>query len=136
MNLPLWYEDGLKFKCTGCGACCTGDPGYVWLSVEDIERLATHFKLDEATFLKRYTRNVSGRISLIEIAPSYDCILLKDNKCTAYDARPKQCRKFPWWPSTTESKEAWDGTRNECEGINHPDGKHYTKDEIQKLLSE
>ena len=27
-----WYaEEGLAFECTGCGDCCTGAPGYVWV---------------------------------------------------------------------------------------------------------
>ena len=39
MNEP-WYSDGLKFDCTGCGDCCTGDPGYVWVSRAEIEALA------------------------------------------------------------------------------------------------
>ena len=25
-----WYRDGLRFQCTQCGNCCTGDPGVVW----------------------------------------------------------------------------------------------------------
>ena len=35
-----WYRDGLAFSCTRCGACCTGAPGYVWVSAEEIEQLA------------------------------------------------------------------------------------------------
>ena len=35
-----WYRDGLAFSCTRCGACCTGGPGYVWVSPEEIEELA------------------------------------------------------------------------------------------------
>ena len=29
---PEWYRDGLRFECTRCGACCTGAPGYVWVT--------------------------------------------------------------------------------------------------------
>mgnify|MGYP001609693579 CR=1 FL=1 len=53
-----WLEDGLKFHCTGCGKCCTGSPGFVWLSEEDIQRLSTFFQLEEKEFLKRYTRRI------------------------------------------------------------------------------
>ena len=24
-----WYNDGLRFTCTRCGHCCTGEPGFV-----------------------------------------------------------------------------------------------------------
>ena len=37
-----WFKDGLRFTCTGCGDCCSGAPGFVWVSEEDIERLANH----------------------------------------------------------------------------------------------
>ena len=38
-NQP-WYADGLSFTCTQCGNCCTGGPGYVWISDMEIDRLA------------------------------------------------------------------------------------------------
>ena len=28
---PTWYADGLRFTCTQCGNCCTGQPGFVWI---------------------------------------------------------------------------------------------------------
>ena len=36
-----WYRDGLRFECTRCGACCTGAPGYVWVTPEGMNGLAT-----------------------------------------------------------------------------------------------
>ena len=32
MNPDTWYHLGLRFQCTGCGDCCTGAPGYVWIN--------------------------------------------------------------------------------------------------------
>jgi len=29
-----WYADGLSFTCTCSGNCCTGGPGFVWMSEE------------------------------------------------------------------------------------------------------
>jgi hypothetical protein len=40
MDEHPWYKDGLRFTCTGCGDCCTGAPGYVWVNKEEIEALA------------------------------------------------------------------------------------------------
>ena len=40
-----WYTDGLKFTCSGCGDCCTGAPGYVWVNKQEVSALA---KLVEA----------------------------------------------------------------------------------------
>lgn len=128
-----WYQEGLRFKCTQCGQCCTGEPGYVWLSSADIERLSKHFNMSQEAFLKTYTRRVGKRISLLEDAKTYDCILLKNRRCSAYDARPIQCRRFPWWPSTIASKASWEDAKNFCEGIDHPEGKHFSKEEIADL---
>lgn len=134
--LDVWYKDGLRFKCTGCGECCTGAPGYVWLTDEDIDRLATHFKLTKEDFLKTHTRYVNGRYSLKESPPSYDCVFLQGKRCTIYDARPKQCRTFPFWPANLASKQAWNAAATYCEGINAEDAPLIPASLITKTLEE
>ena len=40
------------------------------------------------------------------------CIFLDDeNKCTIYEARPVQCRTYPFWPNVLQSVESWN---DEC----------------------
>lgn len=116
-----WFEDGLRFKCTGCGQCCTGSPGYVYLSLPDLERLAAHFQLSPQEFAKQYTKDVDGQYALLDHADSNDCIFLKDKKCTVYEARPTQCRTFPWWIYHLREPKEWEEASKRCEGINHPD---------------
>lgn len=128
--LDLWYKEGLSFKCTGCGGCCSKEPGYVWLTREDIEKASAYLKISTEQFLKNYTRIVNGRISLLEHA-NYDCIFLKQNRCTIYLGRPKQCRQFPFWKQNLSSKEAWEEAAQSCEGINHKDAPLLTLKEIQ-----
>ncbi len=114
-KLP-WYNEGLNFKCTGCGQCCTGAPGYVWITDDDIKKIAAHLNLTIEDFKGQYVRNVDGLKSLIEKS-NFDCIFLKENKCTIYHLRPAQCRTYPWWPGILESKERWLQTARHCEGI-------------------
>ncbi len=128
--MSIWYEKGLSFKCTGCGHCCSKEPGYVWLTEEDIAHFCNHLKLTKSEFLKTYTRQIGDRYSLLE-KPNYDCIFLKDNKCTAYLARPKQCRQFPFWKQNLSSKKAWREAASTCEGINHPDAPLLSLKEIE-----
>jgi hypothetical protein len=131
-----WYKDGLHFECTGCGKCCSGPPGYVWLSEQDIDSLSTHLNITQQVFIKEYTRSVNGRLSLLEKFRSYgeyNCIFLEGKLCKVYQARPVQCRTFPWWPRVLESQEEWMRTSTECEGI-RSDAPIVPKEEIAKQL--
>ncbi|MBS0622660.1 MAG: YkgJ family cysteine cluster protein [Verrucomicrobia bacterium] len=131
MALP-WYKEGLRFACTGCGKCCTGAPGVVWVSEEEISQIAQHLQVEVEKFRKRYVRVVEGRLSLKEYPVTWDCIFLKEGKkCSIYEVRPKQCRTYPWWASNLESPEAWKRAAAECEGI-RSDGPLFTKEEIER----
>src|SRR5262249_1390597 len=35
-----WYQDGLRFECTRCGKCCSGFPGFVWVSEAELQAIA------------------------------------------------------------------------------------------------
>lgn len=112
-----WYSQGLRFKCTECGQCCTGAPGYVWVSDEEIQTISEHLGLTIKEFAKQFLRYVNGRYALLEKPASYDCIFLNDKKCQIYQVRPTQCRTFPWWAQNLSSPEDWQEAANYCEGI-------------------
>src|SRR2546429_9965234 len=113
---PPWYAGGLSFTCTCCGNCCTGAPGFVWISEEEVDRLAEHLKLSRDQTLERYCRKIGSRISLKERRTpqgNYDCIFLVElppekekegqvahsrRVCGIYAVRPLQSRTWPiWW---------------------------------------
>ncbi|MDB6081531.1 MAG: hypothetical protein JWO53_803 [Chlamydiia bacterium] len=133
--LEIWYKDGLKFSCTQCGKCCGGSPGYAWVTEEEIQTIAEYLKISLEEFAKKYLRKVHGRWSLLEYSKTYDCIFLKEKKCSIYPVRPQQCRTFPWWTENLSSKEAWDETAERCEGI-HEDASLVPFEEIEKAKSE
>ncbi len=128
-------EEGLRFGCTQCGKCCTGEPGYVWLDEADIENLSTELKLSRQEFLKRYTRFVDDHYALLEMPRTFDCIFLEGKQCRVYKARPKQCGTFPFWPENLATKEAWEGTAKRCEGINS-DAPLVSLKRIKQVLEE
>lgn len=136
-KLPVlpWYKEGLSFNCTQCGACCTGSPGYVWISDEEIMEMASFLKVSLEEFIKKFTRSIYGRRALREDPKNYDCVFLKDNACTLYNSRPRQCRTYPWWPENLKSEEAWLEEAKRCEGINHKAAKTIPLEEIQQQLS-
>jgi len=117
MTAEKWYKGGLRFACTECGGCCTGGPGYVWVTPEEIEAIATFLNLSVEQFSRQYVRRVGQRYSLTERKTSYDCIFLKEKRCTIYPHRPKQCRTFPWWDENLKTPESWKTAAKECEGI-------------------
>src|SRR5438309_1083700 len=80
-----WYVDGLRFTCTQCGNCCTGGPGYVWISDEEIARLAAYLELSTEETIDLHCRRVGQRISLREHRTTrgeYDCTFLKEIEST------------------------------------------------------
>lgn len=127
-----WFKEGLRFTCTGCGKCCTGSPGYVYLSEKDVEDLASHFQLEVVQFLRKYTRLVDGQRALLDRPGSEDCIFLNNKQCTAYEKRPSQCRTFPWWIHHLREPSDWEEAAERCEGINHPDAPLVSAEEIEE----
>ena len=125
-----WYQDGLRFQCTQCGNCCTGAPGFVWVNQEEIEKLAALVEMTLEDFSARYVRAVGVRKSLIE-HDNGDCVFFdnKARKCTVYEARPQQCRTWPFWESNVETPEAWEETCESCPGSGK--GKLYSIDVIE-----
>ena len=115
----LWYADGLRFRCTQCGDCCTGAEGYVWVNQAEIDSMAAQLDVEPAEFERRFVRRVGIRRSLIE-RPGGDCVLLdaKTRRCTVYDQRPRQCKTWPFWDSNLKSPEAWDEAAAACPGCN------------------
>lgn len=131
-----WFQQGLRFKCTGCGKCCTGTPGYVWLLEEEIDKMAEFLQISREDFVKKYTRQVGNRLALKEVKRNqdYDCTFLKGKQCTIYGVRPKQCQTFPWWQEHLSSKEAWEEAAQGCEGINHPEAPLISIGEIKDKM--
>lgn len=133
-KLP-WYKNGLPFSCTECGKCCTGSPGAVWLTEDEIRAIAEARDETLEQVLLNYVRVIDGRYSLQERrrGSNYDCVFLDGKRCTIYEARPTQCRTYPWWPQNLESRDNWERTQRECEGINE-DAKVFSLEEIQSRL--
>jgi hypothetical protein len=136
---PLpWYKDGLKFKCTGCGKCCTGTKGLVFVTEDEIKGMAAFLNITSELFKRKYLKIRNNRYVLVEkksltVFGEFDCIFLKDKKCEVYGERPLQCRTYPWWPENLTSKESFALAALECEGISD-DAPIVTLQEITKHL--
>ena len=85
MNDLPWYHRGLRFQCKQCGACCTGDPGYVWVNKAEIAAMAAAIRVAVEEFERRFVRQVGVRKSLIEM-PGGDCVFFhgESRTCQVY----------------------------------------------------
>ncbi len=127
-----WYEDGLAFECTRCGKCCTGDPGYVWVTEEELSKIAAFLGRPVQEVREFYSRKARGQRSLREKSNG-DCIFYDRQKgCTIYPVRPPQCRTWPFWESNVATPEAWDHTCQVCPGSGQ--GEVIPVEEISRRL--
>lgn len=129
-----WWIEGLYFACLGCGRCCRGEPGAVWISDRNIKEAAVILELDEGHFRGLYVVKRRKRLSLRE-RPNGECVMYERERgsCRIYSVRPPQCALFPFWPSILISPEEWEKVSLDCPGIGQ--GRHYSAEEIAVLLS-
>jgi Fe-S-cluster containining protein len=139
MALPelerIWWQDGLYFSCTRCGACCGHDPGSVRFTGDELADMARSLGMSPAEFSRKFVWEKYGVKSLREL-PNFDCVFLI-NKCGAgckiYEVTPSQCKTFPFWPELLISKQAWDNYSLYCPGMNK--GKFYAFKEIAESMT-
>ena len=135
MSKPF-YSEGLRFECTRCSRCCRHAPGYVFLTLADLKRMAEAKRLNAVRFFEVYCREIDlygiSRVSLRE-REDYDCVFWEQGGCSVYEARPAQCRSYPFWSANLCSPEAWAALLEECPGAGH--GRLHSAAEIDAWLA-
>ncbi len=127
-----WYHAGLRFTCTRCGNCCTGEPGYVWVSDEEIDAIAKLRREPRDQVVGLYTR-ASSRGPTLREKGNGDCIFYdRSAGCTIYPVRPRQCRTWPFWESNLRTPETWSHTQRHCPGVGQ--GELIAVEEITRRL--
>jgi Fe-S-cluster containining protein len=120
----LMKQEGFSYAfdpsaCASCGGnCCTGESGNIFVSVTEITAIAKLLGMEEGEFRRTYLRKEVYRYSLKEkiVNGSHDCVFFNrsQNGCTIYQARPLQCRTFPFWDYF---RQRVDELKAECPGI-------------------
>ncbi len=136
-----------------CGNCCRGfNEGEVYLYKDDILRLAKFLNIkgkkglrqfaekylkviDDSFFWKELEAQRSRKYWFKTLAYKFTgknehCHFLKDNKCSVHEARPFQCRSFPFWQMMVSSRKNFEDYTKKCKGLQILKGKLYTKEEI------
>ena len=131
-----WWSEGIQFECQGSGKCCTshGEFGYVFLTLEDRQRMAKHLKISTLSFTRKYCDKLGPAFHLKEDTKNPDCMFLKNKRCSIYEGRPTQCRTWPFWPEVMAAKAWKKEVVSFCPGVGK--GRVWTPEEIQTRLKE
>jgi len=109
-------ETALRFECQpGCTACCE-QHGFVYLTEDDIPRIAAYLGQSVAEFEERSVFRTKNRRRLRVPGP-VRCEFLKDGGCSIHAVKPLQCRTFPYWPELVGHTRNWKDTAKYCPGI-------------------
>jgi len=129
-----FWNEGVRFECQGTGRCCVsrGNYGYVYLTLKDRQRLAKHIGLTTQTFTRQYCKKTAGHFHLKEFKKA--CSFLEGKGCTVYEARPAQCRTWPFWPENMNARTWSKEVEAYCPGVGK--GRLYSKEEILALLKD
>jgi len=106
--------------CASCdGNCCIGESGYIWITKNECIKLAELLDISLEELGEKYLFKVGYKYSLKEKQISknnYACVFfdLIKKKCSIYEARPSQCRTFPFWEYFLKNKEE---VKKECPAI-------------------
>lgn len=126
----------VRFQCTGCGQCCSGDPSqhYVEVSREEQRRIYQLLELDGRRFRREYIETAEDGSEGIRLLDSGRCPFLEhDHRCGIYSVRPNQCLTYPFWPELLGSRLGWEREKARCEGIGK--GPEIAEQEISAKLA-
>jgi uncharacterized protein len=128
-----WYQSGLRFTCTQCGHCCTGDPGFVWVDDAELAAIA-EFLGEPIEEVRGLTTRTTARGRTLREKANGDCVFYEKGRgCTVYPVRPAQCRTWPFWESNLASPETWRRTCEVCPGSGK--GELIPAEEITRRLN-
>ena len=135
MSEEPWYADGLRFECTGCGNCCKsrGEYSTVYLMEADVDAMAAQLGMSAKTFLESHCEGDRGWTVLRSSADQCR-FLSSDNTCEVYEARPMQCRTWPFWEENLKKKTWESSVKACCPGIDQ--GPVYSAEEIERRARE
>jgi Fe-S-cluster containining protein len=100
---------------------------------EEIASIAEYRGESKEQIQALFTRQVGRRHSLKEKANG-DCIFYdRQEGCTIYPVRPRQCQTWPFWESNVATPESWERTRRVCPGSGQ--GELIPAEEITRRLN-
>ena len=123
MDPDPWYAAGLRFRCTMCGQCCTGAPGFVWVNEDEIAAIADFLQRPhrpDASPL--HTRVVNEAAACARKPTAIVCFTTRAAGCTIYEVRPAPVPHLAVLGiATSRRPHAWQHTCEICPGSGQGD---------------
>jgi Fe-S-cluster containining protein len=107
-----------------------GQYGYVYVTLEDRRALARLLGLATGAFTRKYCEREGGIWKLRDF--NENCRFLEGKRCGVYEARPTQCRTWPFWPETMTAKGWAREVAAFCPGVGR--GRIWERHEIEDAL--
>jgi uncharacterized protein len=112
------------------------EPGLVYMTDEELARIAKHLDLSVMRFKKKYDvrrENDEGEW-YIDALDGKGCPLLsEERRCMVHPVKPTQCATFPFWPEMLDDAGEWEAAKSFCPGLDAPEGELYAKSRITAI---
>ena len=98
--------------------------------------MAVHLKMSLEEFSESFQvlYDPASEQPVLEAKEGKGCPLLDaDRQCRVHAVKPSQCRTFPFWSELLDDERAWLEARRDCPGMDAPDGRLYSTEEIRKI---
>ncbi len=106
----------LRFACQpNCSNCCQVE-GEVYLTEQDLQRMAEYTGMNPETFEATYVYRTK-RLLRLRKPHGRQCHFHQNNCCSIHPVKPTQCRTFPFWPELIEDAKAWEEASQYCPGM-------------------
>lgn len=128
----------MRFQCQpGCIRCCE-QKGFVYVTREDVARLAEHLGITRAEFKRRYLCGTAGLLRFRKLRHKQCPFLLSDG-CSVHAVKPLQCHTFPYWPELLDQATERRAAAEYCPGMNRGplvklEIARETADEVQRAF--
>jgi len=109
-------HESVRFTCQrGCINCCN-QQGFVYLTEDDVKRIAKFTGMTRRAFEAKYIYRTRHQRRFRKPSDK-QCPFLVDHGCSIHPAKPTQCRTFPFWPELVAHPKEWNRTARFCPGI-------------------
>ncbi|MBN1620274.1 YkgJ family cysteine cluster protein [candidate division WOR-3 bacterium] len=127
-----FFENGIRFECQKCGACCDVEGGMVYLLESDLQKISSFLGISLPLFMEEYVTEDEDKNLVIKDNHPSKCRFLDRKSCQIHLVRPVQCRTFPFWSTLLKDENAFNSLA--CPGIGR--GKIIEADKIREMYVE